>query len=349
MRKKKFPGVLSWHLVREFCKRNALFFCMAFLGVFLFAGKIRMGTMEVQAATQKTATQKKTTTKKKEVTPKEPASSDLRVVHTVTKLASKRWIQSFTMDDTYYYYIQMTKPSVGNSRITRIKYTGLGKYKKDHMDLRYFGHGTNLDCSVSGGITYLWTGSNAAANSDVSRAISGFRYRKNGVLSHNGEICYKIPKGVDGKYVTNVYPAISPDSKKIAVRFTYKKRQYFQIYNLIDGKWMDVHQLLRQVVLPATAGDFQGFDISNSTIYTIEGSPRKSFLKGYDKSRVYQPTIIRSCNYRTGSVRAKLVRGAQKLSFREPEGIKVTKNGRLQILFVSNTLTNQSCNIYELK
>ena len=85
----------------------------------------------------------------KDITPKEPASSDLKVVKKVTKLAAHRWIQSYTMDSKYYYYIQMTSPYTGNLRITRVKYRGLGRYIKDHMDLKKFGHATNLDCSVS--------------------------------------------------------------------------------------------------------------------------------------------------------------------------------------------------------
>lgn len=95
----------------------------------------------------------------KDITPKEAASSDLKVIKKVTKLAAHRWIQSYTMDSKYYYYIQMTSPYTGNLRITRVKYRGLGRYIKDHMDLKKFGHATNLDCSVSNGQTWLWTGS----------------------------------------------------------------------------------------------------------------------------------------------------------------------------------------------
>ena len=67
----------------------------------------------------------------KDITPKEAASSDLKVIKKVTKLAAHRWIQSYTMDSKYYYYIQMTSPYTGNLRITRVKYRGLGRYIKD--------------------------------------------------------------------------------------------------------------------------------------------------------------------------------------------------------------------------
>ena len=54
----------------------------------------------------------------KDITPKEAASSDLKVIKKVTKLAAHRWIQSYTMYSKYYYYIQMTSPYTGNLRIT---------------------------------------------------------------------------------------------------------------------------------------------------------------------------------------------------------------------------------------
>lgn len=284
-----------------------------------------------------------------DVTPPEKAGSDLKIIHEVTKLASRRWIQSFTMDNKYYYFIQMTRPQDGHLRITRVKYNGFGKYKKDHMDLKYFGHATNLDCSVYKGVTYLWTGSNARKGSDVSRAITCFPYKKNKVLYHHGSVYYRIPKGKNGKYVTNVYPAVNQNNTRLAVRFTYNGKQYYQIYKLTKGKNINVRKPLKQVILSATAGDFQGFDIYDSTIYTIEGSPRKSFLKGYDASRVYQPTVIRTANYHTGKKTKKVIRGASRLSFREPEGIKVSANKKVQIMYVSNLLTNQSCNIYQVK
>lgn len=285
----------------------------------------------------------------KDKTPKEPAGSDLAIVQTVTKLESRRWIQSFTYDSTYYYFIQMTKPSVGNLRITRVKYKGLGRYTTAKMDLRGFGHATNLDCSVYNGRTYLWTGSNAAKNSDVSRAVTCFIFQKNRILKKNGPIYYKIPKGTDGKYVTNVYPAVSSDNTKLGVRFTYQGQQYFQIYALEGGTRINVREPLEQIVLPATTGDFQGFDIDGTKICTIEGSPRKSFLKSYDRSRKYQPTIIRTWDYGTGAVSRRVIKGAARLSFREPEGVKLMENGQMRIMFVSNRLTNQSCNIYDVK
>ena len=65
----------------------------------------------------------------KDITPKEAASSDLKVIKKVTKLAAHRWIQSYTMDSKYYYYIQMTSPYTGNLRI--IQRTGT-LHKRPH-------------------------------------------------------------------------------------------------------------------------------------------------------------------------------------------------------------------------
>lgn len=290
---------------------------------------------------------------KRDVTPREPSSSDLQVVRKVTKLASKRWIQSFTMDSKYYYYIQMTKPYSGNLRITRVKYRGLGRYTRDHMDLKRFGHATNLDCSTVNGRTWLWTGSDCKKGSDVSRAISGFPYRKNTTLRKHGAIRYKIPDIRIGKYMTNVYPAISEDNTQMAVRYTYNNRQYFQIYNLIDGKFINPRGPVKRFSLDATYGDFQGFDLYGSSVYTIDGSPRRSFLKAYNReyncSAVYHPTRIRRYDFDSGASRRVVIRGAKRLSYREPEGIKVVYGRSIYIMYISNTLTNQSCNIYKVK
>lgn len=284
----------------------------------------------------------------KDVTPREPSSSDLSVIRKVTKLAAHRWIQSYTLDSKYYYYIQMTSAYTGNLRITRVKYKGLGRYVKDHMDLKNFGHATNLDCSISNGVTWLWTGSDCRGN-DVSRAISGFRYQKNKTLRRHGTIHYKIPDAKTKKYMTNVYPAINHNSTQMAVRYTYGGKQYYQIYNLANGRFINPRNPVKRICLSATRGDFQGFDLYGSSIYTIEGSPRKSFLLGFDRSRRYQPTKIRRYNYATGSKKTVTIRGAKTLSFREPEGIKVLSGGQICMMYVSNTLTNQSCNIYRVK
>ena len=290
---------------------------------------------------------------KRDVTPREPSSSDLQVMRKVTKLASKRWIQSFTMDSKYYYYIQMTKPYSGNLRITRVKYRGLGRYTRDHMDLKRFGHATNLDCSTVNGRTWLWTGSDCKKGSDVSRAISGFPYRKNTTLRKHGAIRYKIPDIRIGKYMTNVYPAINEDNTQMAVRYTYNNRQYFQIYNLIDGKFINPRGPIKRFSLDATYGDFQGFDLYGSSVYTIDGSPRRSFLKAYNReyncSAVYHPTRIRRYDFDSGASRRVVIRGAKRLSYREPEGIKVVYGRSIYIMYISNTLTNQSCNIYKVK
>ena len=54
-------------------------------------------------------------------------------------------------------------------------------------------------------------------------------------------------------------------------------------------------------------------------------------------------------HYAVRSKKTITVRGAKTLSFREPEGIKVLAGGQIYMMYVSNTLTNQSCNIYRVK
>lgn len=68
--------------------------------------------------------------------------------------------------------------------------------------------------------------------------LSGFRYQKNKILRKHGTIHYKIPDAKSKKYMTNVYPAINQNSTQMAVRYTYGGKQYYQIYNLANGRFI---------------------------------------------------------------------------------------------------------------
>ena len=279
----------------------------------------------------------------------EPITSDLTLVHAETVLDSDRWIQSFTKDGNYYYFVQMTNPDKGHLRITRVKYTAPHQYTKDHMDLLGFGHGTNIDCTTYRGRTYLWIGSAMSKKTGNTTRISCFRYKKDGIVKRKAGNTFKIRMKGRLKRAENVFPAVSQDGKYLFVRYTYQKKQYFQKYRIYYGRRIKTNRILMQLCIPATAGDFQGFDVYKNYIYTIEGSPTALFLSSYDKTRSFQSTIIRITNYNTGSTTVRVITGANTLSFREPEGIKIMKNKRIEILFVSNTLEKQRCNIYKLK
>ncbi len=279
----------------------------------------------------------------------EPVTSDLTLLHAGTVLDSNRWIQSFTKDSNYYYFVQMTNPDKGHLRVTRVKYTAPHQYTKDHMDLLGFGHGTNIDCTVYHGRTYLWIGSVMSKKTKNTTAISCFRYISGGIVKRKAGNTYKIRMKGRLKKAENVFPAVSQDGKYLFVRYTYQKKQYFQKYRIYSGHRIKNNRPLMKLCIPATAGDFQGFDVYKNYIYTIEGSPTALFLSSYDKTRNFQSTIIRITNYKTMSRRVQIVSGARSMSFREPEGIKVMKNKRVEILFVSNMLEKQRCNIYKLK
>lgn len=307
-------------------------------------------TTAMKTTTTATAETKEETQPVELPTSQEPADSDLMLVHGVTKLLGPRWIQSFTKDENYYYFIQETNPYKGHLRLTRVKYNKDGTYTSEKMNLKYFGHGTNLDCSKVNGVTYLWTGGDARSKSDVSRSITGFPFKANTTLIKHGRINYTIPmKKNGGGRATNVYPAVSANNRIMAIRYTYRGRQYYQIYNLTGGYKINPKKPKKCVRIANTKGDFQGFDITKDRIYTIEGGPRKSFLITYDKNRKFEPTYLRSFTY-SGSKRiVKKITGAKKLTFREPEGIEVSTKRSVQMMYVSNLLTDQSCNIYKIK
>ncbi len=279
----------------------------------------------------------------------EPALSDLKLLHADTVLDGDRWIQSFTKDNKYYYFVQMIRPEKGDLRVTRVKYTERHKYIKDHMDLLGFGHGTNIDCTRYRGKTYLWIGSRMDKKSGDTTAISCFRYIPNGVYKNKGGNTYRIRMKGSLRKAENVFPAVSQDGKYLYVRYTYQKRQYFQKYRIYRGNTIRPNRILMKLSLKKTPGDFQGFDVYKNELYTIEGSPTALFLSGYDASRKFQSTIIRITNMKTKSRRTKIISGASTLAFREPEGIKVSSKRGVVILFASNTLTKQRCCVYKVK
>lgn len=279
----------------------------------------------------------------------EPEESDLVLNQRDTVLSSPRWIQNFAKDSKAYYFVQMTNPEKGHLRITRVKYKEPGVYTRDHMDLKGFGHGTNMDTTIYNGKTYIWIGSKMNKKTGNTEAISCFKYKKNAVYDKKAGNTYTIRRKGTLSKATNVFPAISQDLKYLFVRYTYKGKQYFQKYKIYNGCKIKNNKPLMKLEVSKTKGDFQGFDVYKNYIYTIEGSPTALFLSGYDKSRVFQPTVVRRVNYKTKSKKSMVINGAQDLSFREPEGIDFGKDGRAQIMFVSNTLTQQRCNLYYWK
>lgn len=312
---------------------------------------VRRNKVKVTAIVKKKASKKNTkTTQKPEQKTKSKVydfkriTGDLVAEKTTTKPDGDTSVQSFAKDDKYYYYIQKTDKQEGNLRITRVCYDENGAYKKDHMDLKYFGHATNLDCSVYNGKTYLWTGADAKRGGDRSLSITCFEYKKGKTLYHHGEYTYRIPMGGSGRLAQNVYPAISPDGKSLCVRYTYGGKQHFQTYELSRGRYIDPKKIKKRMVLSATIGDFQGFDFDDTALYTIEGSPTRDYVRGS-----FAPTVVRKFSWFDSSETRKVVTGASELKFREPEGIKVTEEGKLEILFASRLASGQYCNTYTIR
>lgn len=286
-------------------------------------------------------------------TPEEDPDSDLAIIHRATRLSTARMPQGYTHDDIYYYFLSQiaSKGKAKNDlRLTRIKYKGLGKYSIAYMTLKQFGHGTNIDCAVSGGITWLWTGSDPQRAGGTA-TISCFRFKPKKTLYRHGEKVYRIPiQGSASRYGTNCYPAISADGSQLAVRFTNNGDQQFQIYDLHNGTTIEPEIIKQKIKMKKTTGDFQGFDLHGTTIYTIEGSAEKSELREMGKASYYSPIRIRTCDYATGQMSSRKITGAAKLDHREPEGIQVDAEGNVQIMIASHYKELYTCaNVYEVK
>lgn len=284
-------------------------------------------------------------------TPAEPPASDLELLQPATRLNTARLPQGYTFDGTYYYYLSQLA-SFGSHqndlRLTRVKYEGKGTYSESYMTLKQFGHGTNLDCVTRNGITWLWTGSDAKGASGTATTISCFRFQAGTILRKHAAVSYRIPiKGKKGRYGTNCYPAISPDGTRLAVRFTNNGGQQFQFYSLENGTKIEPQKVKKTVRLKNTAGVFQGFDICDTTIYTLEGTARKSEMRELGKASAYDPIRIRSYNYKTKKAAVQTIKGAAALSHREPEGIQIDAGGKAIIMIASHYKEKYTCaNVY---
>ena len=285
-------------------------------------------------------------------TPAETAKSDLTLVHKAALLSTRRIPQGYTTDGTYYYYLSVmaTHGSGSNDlRLTRIGYREDGTWTSDYMTLIDFGHGTNLDCVSDDGKTWLWTGSDCSSGSGETTSISCFTYRPGKTLRKHARIHYRIrTAGTKSSYASNVFPAISADGKKLAVRYIRKGRQRFQVYALKNGRHINTKKIQKSFSRSLTKGPFQGFDIKGTTIYTIEGSASKAEMRILKKR--YRPIILKKYNYKTGKSSSRTIRGGKKLSHREPEGIQVASDGKIFLMIASHYKEAYTCvNIYRAR
>ena len=279
-------------------------------------------------------------------TPAEPAGSDIKLVHPAARLSTARLPQGYAYDGTSFYYLSQLATGSDSLRLTKITWLKDGTYQSSFMTLKHFGHGTNLDCIRVNGKTWLWTGCDGKRGN--STAITRFTFKSGKVLNKHGSCRYRIPLSKKSrKYAANVYPAIDPEGKRLAVRYTSGNKQYFIYYNLIKGKKIKPRKILKKVACPRTAGPFQGFDIEGTRIYTIEGTASQSEMK--ELSKKYYPTVIRRYDYESNISRTKTVTGAAGLLHREAEGIQVQPDGSIFFNMASHYKTLYTCmNIYQL-
>ena len=281
-----------------------------------------------------------------DTTPIEPAGSDIKLIHPAARLSTARLPQGYAYDGTSFYYLSQLSTGSDNLRLTKITWQKDGTYQSSFMTLKHFGHGTNLDCVRIKGKTWLWTGCDSKGGN--STAITRFTFKSGRVLNKHGSCRYRIPTSKKGrKYASNVYPAIDPEGKRLAIRYTSGDKQYFIYYNLINGQKIKPRKIIKKVSCPKTSGPFQGFDIEGARIYTIEGTASQSEMK--ELSKKYYPTVIRSYDYESKKIWIKTVMGASILSHREAEGIQVQPDGSIFFNLASHFKTLYTCmNIYQL-
>ncbi len=113
----------------------------------------------------------------------------------------------------------------------------------DYMQLKYFGHGTNMAIEEKGNEVYLWINSNATKGSDGSygsnQTFSRLKYVPGGIAEKfSGENFY-----LPGK--TNVHPAIDVENDVLAVTTSGggDPFRYFYFYKLSEARALSEEQV----------------------------------------------------------------------------------------------------------
>jgi hypothetical protein len=143
-------------------------------------------------------------------------------------------MQSFDIDsEGFIFYDQL-----GGS-LPQYVYVIRGKANKsplDFMQLKYFGHGTNIAVEEEGGDRYIWISSNGSKGSDgeygSSQTISRVKYIPGSIWEKSGGDDFYIPN----KF--NVHPAIDVKNDLLAITSSGggDPNRYFYFYKLSQAK-----------------------------------------------------------------------------------------------------------------
>ncbi|SHE64542.1 Ig-like domain (group 2) [Mariniphaga anaerophila] len=113
----------------------------------------------------------------------------------------------------------------------------------DYMQLKYFGHGTNMAIEEQGSNAYVWINSNGTKKSDGSygsnQTFSRLKYEAGGVAEKYSGETYYLPEK------TNIHPAVDVENDLLAVTTSGggDPFRYFYFYKLSEAKALAEEQV----------------------------------------------------------------------------------------------------------
>lgn len=246
-------------------------------------------------------------------------------------------LQSFDIDinKNEIYAIQLKKGTTADLVVTKLN---LNKEIIGSMELLGFGHGTNMAIEENGADIYIWVESNANDKGYGTR-ISRIKYEEGKIYTNTSENSFNLLKDH-----TNLSPSIDKINNKLCLRSRYNGKVFYTVFNL-NSIVCNAPVKLNQFELPFGVEELavQGHEIYKDYIYIFEGV-------GADENNTsvaYVSVIDFNGNikYRT------LVRGAEELTLREAEGIKLKQltleKHCLYIGFASGQTGERKANIYK--
>ncbi|MEU1406346.1 Tat pathway signal sequence domain protein [Streptomyces sp. NPDC005728] len=255
-------------------------------------------------------------------------------------LNETRILQSFAFDNTnkHLYTVQLvqggrilpgeTRAYTGTERdtsgdlcITRLDWQG---YIIGRMYLKGFGHGVSIGVEPSGNSAYLWTETNALADSNndgYGTKIARFKFANGTVVQSDSQQVTRFDP-VPGSDHNTV--AVDPVNNRIAHRYRVNGTTWkYSLYDLATFK-AGTFTALATITQPSvlTGPTFQGYTTMGQYLYTLDGTAYTYDSNGNQTST--SNTYVTSIDWNTGTVfERRLSNAGQSLFYREPEGLAV--------------------------
>ena len=257
-------------------------------------------------------------------------------------LTSTSVMQSFDIDidRNILYFSQLKANTMGDIVITKVDADTNNIIGS--MELKNFGHGTNLCIEEEGLDVYIWMECNGIEHSDGriwGNKVCRFKFENNKVYTNTcGEVFDLLPGHV------GLSPSIDKDRNNLLIKSKKDGIVYFTVFDLqsvLNNKFVQIVQIKNPSGVNVIS--HQGHDIFKKHIYNWEG------VKGDDTQ---QSTAYLTVFDLKGNIKYRKLIGIEpSLVYREAEGIKVKQisldKHELYIGFAIGKSGDRKANIYK--